>query len=253
VRAQRAPLRRLKHSFEKTGDNWEPKGRNCPSDQAGGGRKKAAGTSTLTAAKDYLMDVPKKFDIRGWSRMSKADLIDAIQKANAVRTRRPAASRRSAMGLGILSGAAAGAAGTVALDAATYLDMTVRGRPSSTTPQQTIEAIEQKLPVSVPGDDDTRSNRITGLSSLSGIATGIGVGVVFGVLRRLGVAPPLPLGAALVGLGAMAATDLSMTGLKVTDPRTWSTKDWLSDLLPHLVYGAVTYATLRALDRDDDS
>jgi hypothetical protein len=199
------------------------------------------------------MDVPKKLDIRGRSRTSKADLIDAIQKANAVRTRRPAASRRSIMGLGILSGAAAGAAGTAALNAATYLDMTVRGRPSSTTPQRTVEAIEKKLPVSVPGDDETRENRITGLSSLSGIATGIGVGVVFGLLRRLGLGLSLPLGTALVGLSAMAATGLSMTGLKVTDPRAWSTKDWLSDLLPHLVYGAVTYATLRALDRDHDS
>jgi hypothetical protein len=40
-----------------------------------------------------------------------------------------------------------------------------------------------------------------------------------------------------------------MTVLKVTDPRTWSAADWLSDAFPHLVYGAVTYATLDALDR----
>jgi hypothetical protein len=141
------------------------------------------------------------------------------------------------MSLGILAGAAAGAAGTTALDAATYADMTVRGRPASQIPQQTVE------------NGDTRGNRITGLGSLSGILTGVGIGAAFGLLRRLGVRPPLPVGAVLVGLGAMAATDGSMAALKISDPRTWSATDWVSDLVPHLLYGAVTYATLQALDR----
>jgi hypothetical protein len=150
---------------------------------------------------------------------------------------------------GILAGAAAGAAGTAALDAATYLDMTVRGRGSSSTPEQTIEAVEARLPVSVPGEGETRGNRIAGLGSLSGIATGVGMGIAFGVLRRLGLRLPTPIGAVVVGLAAMAATDASMASLKVSDPRSWSATDWLSDALPHLVYGAVTYATLAALDR----
>jgi hypothetical protein len=47
----------------------------------------------------------------------------------------------------------------------------------------------------------------------------------------------------------MAATDGSMAALKISDPRTWSRTDWLSDLVPHLVYGTVTYATLQALDK----
>jgi hypothetical protein len=153
------------------------------------------------------------------------------------------------MSLGILAGAAAGAAGTTALDAATYLDMAVRGRPASQTPQQTIEKLADRADVAVPGEGETRSNRLTGLGSLSGMVTGVGIGAAFGLLRHLGVRPPLPVGALLVGLGAMAATDSSMAALKVSDPRTWSGADWLSDLLPHLVYGAVTYATLQALDR----
>jgi hypothetical protein len=45
----------------------------------------------------------------------------------------------------------------------------------------------------------------------------------------------------------MAATDGSMAGLGVSDPRTWSAGAWLSDAVPHLAYGAVTSATLRAL------
>ena len=153
------------------------------------------------------------------------------------------------MALGILAGAAAGAAGTAALNAATYADMTIRGRGGSDTPQQTVEAIEDRLPVSVPGEGQTRANRVSGLGSLSGIVTGVGIGTVFGVLHRAGLRPPAAIGAVLVGLAAMAATDVSMARLEVSDPRTWSATEWLSDLVPHLVYGAVTYATLEALDR----
>jgi hypothetical protein len=149
----------------------------------------------------------------------------------------------------ILRGMAAGAAGTTALNAATYVDMTVRARPTSETPQQTVETIEEKLPVSIPGEGEDRDNRLAGLGSLSGIATGVGIGVAAGLLRRMGLRLPLPVGAVLTGLGAMAATDGSMAALRVSDPRSWSKTDWLSDLVPHLVYGAVTWAVLEAMDR----
>jgi hypothetical protein len=145
---------------------------------------------------------------------------------------------------GILTGAAAGAAGTTALNAATYIDMSVRARPASGTPQQTVEKLAEKADLQVTDD-----NRLAGLGSLSGIATGVGVGAAFGLLRRLGLRPPMPVGALLVGLTAMAATDGSMAALKISDPRTWSRTDWLSDLVPHLVYGTVTYAMLQALDK----
>lgn len=153
------------------------------------------------------------------------------------------------MGTGLLAGAAAGAAGTAALNAATYIDMAIRGRGTSSTPEQTVEAIEDHLPVSVPGDGEVRDHRVSGLGALSGIVTGVGIGAVYGVLRRAGVRPPTAVGALLVGGTAMASTDLSMAALKVSDPRTWSAGDWVSDIVPHLVYGAVTYAVLQALDR----
>lgn len=145
---------------------------------------------------------------------------------------------------GLWAGAAAGAAGTTALNAATYADMAVRARPASDAPQETVDKLAEKADLRV-GDD----NRRAGLGSLSGIVTGVGVGAAFGLLRRFGVRLPLLVGAVVTGLTAMAATDGSMAALKVTDPRTWSTTDWVSDVVPHLVYGAVTYATLRALDR----
>ncbi len=152
------------------------------------------------------------------------------------------------MGTGLLAGAAAGAAGTASLNAATYLDMTVRGRAASSTPQQTVEVVEDRLPVSVPGEGEARENRVSGLGSLSGIVTGVGIGAAFGVLRRAGLRPSLPVGAVLVGLAAMASTGVSMARLGVSDPRTWSAADWLSDLVPHLIYGGVTYGVLQAVD-----
>jgi uncharacterized protein YcfJ len=145
---------------------------------------------------------------------------------------------------GLFAGAAAGAAGTTALNAVTYADMAVRARPSSDTPQETVGKLAEK--VDRPIQDE---NRLTGLGSLSGVLTGVGIGAAFGLLHRFGLRLPLPVGAVVVGLSAMAATDGSMAALKVSDPRTWSATDWVSDVVPHLVYGAVTYATLQALDR----
>jgi hypothetical protein len=39
-----------------------------------------------------------------------------------------------------------------------------------------------------------------------------------------------------------------MTVLGITDPRTWSRADWISDLAPHLAYGAITAGVLHGLD-----
>jgi len=149
---------------------------------------------------------------------------------------------------GATAGAAAGAAGCAALDATTYLDMTVRGRPASDVPAETAEALVKHLPVDVPGQNSRRKNRLNGIGGLSGVLTGVFVGTAFGLLHASGWRPPLPVGAVAVGLGAMAVSDGTLAGLRVSDPRTWSTTDWLSDLIPHLVYGGVTYATLVALE-----
>jgi cation transport regulator ChaB len=86
-RAHRTAFAAVKHTFEKVGDRWQPKGRKGPSDQqaAGGGparRAPTAGGVDANATKDHLMDVAKKLDIRGRSRMSKSELVGAIQKAN---------------------------------------------------------------------------------------------------------------------------------------------------------------------------
>lgn len=148
---------------------------------------------------------------------------------------------------GLLHGAAAGAAGTTALDAVTYLDMALRGRPSSQTPQQAVDKLAEGIGIPVPGTGDTRDNRRSGLGSLTGIATGVGIGVLAGLLRPVLLRLPSPLGVLLIGGGAMAASDFSLAKLGVSEPATWSPADWLSDVVPHLAYGAVTYAALAAL------
>nr|MDQ3307779.1 hypothetical protein [Actinomycetota bacterium] len=59
----------------------------------------------------------------------------------------------------LLLGAAAGAAGTTALNAVTYADMVWRARPASSTPEDTVERLSDAVGVEVPGDGDDRANR----------------------------------------------------------------------------------------------
>lgn len=147
----------------------------------------------------------------------------------------------------LIRGAVAGAAGTTALNAATYLDMAARARPSSSTPQQAVDTIAQKVNRPVPGEGEERENRLTGLGSLSGIATGVGIGVVGGLFGPVFRHLPAGVASMLLGGAAMAATDLPMMQLGITDPKTWSSSDWLSDAVPHLAYGATTVAALRLM------
>ncbi|MBB3085229.1 hypothetical protein [Geodermatophilus sabuli] len=147
-----------------------------------------------------------------------------------------------------LRGAAAGAAGSTALNAVTYLDMAVRGRASSSTPEQTVEILAEKAHVPIPGDDETRQNRVQGLGPLSGLVAGIGVGVLVGLVRAAGFRSQPLVGTLLTTAGVLVAANGPMTVLGITDPRTWSTTDWVSDLVPHLVYGAVVKTTMEAFD-----
>lgn len=150
--------------------------------------------------------------------------------------------------LDVLRGAAAGAAGTTALNAVTYADMAWRGRPASEVPSQTVERMAELAHVDIPGTDDARENRASALGALSGIVTGVGVGKVYGVSRSLGLRPPIWVGALVVSAAALAAGNGPMTALGITDPRTWTRTDWISDVVPHLAFGVVVAATYAALE-----
>jgi hypothetical protein len=147
----------------------------------------------------------------------------------------------------ILRGAAAGAAGTTALNAVTYLDMAVRGRPTSSTPEQSVEKIAHLAGAEVPGRGDTRQNRLQGLGALTGLATGVVAGAVWGAAAEAARRPTAAISGLLVGAGALVAANGPMALLGVSDPRSWSPADWLSDVVPHLAYGLVTAFTYDAM------
>ncbi len=154
------------------------------------------------------------------------------------------------MALGLLRGAVAGAAGAIALNAATYLDMAVRGRVSSSAPQDLVEAVADRAGVEIPGKGDERDNWLAGLGPLSGIAVGVAVGVAAGLLlsalRKRGIAPPAPVAAVLIGAAAMASSDVPLKLFGTSDPAEWEAEDWAADAVAHLVYGLVTYAAISA-------
>lgn len=150
---------------------------------------------------------------------------------------------------GIAAGVTAGLAGTTALNAVTYLDMALRGRSSSSAPQDVVEKLADKVGVRVPGNDETRTNRLQGLGPLTGLVAGVGTGALLGWLRGVDVRAPVAVTAVVAGLAAMAGADGPIAALGISDPRTWTAKDWAADVVPHLVYGAVTASVLDALDR----
>jgi cation transport regulator ChaB len=92
-RAHRTAYAALKHSFEKVGDRWAPKGRKGPSDpQAARGRgqrpTRTAGGVDANASRAHLMEVARDLEVPGRSGMNKDELVEGIRKANRRRTRR---------------------------------------------------------------------------------------------------------------------------------------------------------------------
>jgi len=84
--AHRTAFASLKHSFEKVGDHWEEKGPSDPQAARTGARARrgggTAGGVDANASKKHLLDVAKRLAISGRSMMDKAELVEAIDKAN---------------------------------------------------------------------------------------------------------------------------------------------------------------------------
>jgi len=88
-RAHRTAFSAVKHSFEKVGDHWEPKDSKGPSDKqaakSGSSARKGgetAGGVDANASKAHLMDIAKRLDVPGRSKMTKDELVEAIGNAN---------------------------------------------------------------------------------------------------------------------------------------------------------------------------
>ncbi|GAA0365316.1 hypothetical protein [Micromonospora gifhornensis] len=145
----------------------------------------------------------------------------------------------------LTDGLIAGAVGTTALNVATYVDMTVRARPASQSPQESAGRVADVAHLDL-GSPRRAENRLSGLGALMGYGLGVAAAVGFAALTR-GRRQPLLRAAALLGGGAMTLADGTLTLLGVTDPRTWRRSDWLADLLPHLAYGLTAAATWNRL------
>lgn len=86
-RAHQTAFAALKHSYEKVGDHWEPKAERGPSDaqaaRGAGDRPTAtAGGVNASASKAHLYELAKRLGVPRRSRMSKAELVVAVGKAN---------------------------------------------------------------------------------------------------------------------------------------------------------------------------
>lgn len=94
-RAHRTAFAAVKHEYEKVGDHWEEKESSGPSDSGAAGSRAAGSGSSGTgssgkteggvdanASKAHLMDVAKRLDVNGRSKMTKDELVEAIGKAN---------------------------------------------------------------------------------------------------------------------------------------------------------------------------
>jgi hypothetical protein len=106
-----------------------------------------------------------------------------------------------------------------------------------------VQKLAATAHLDIPGEADERDNRVSALGSLTGLATGVGVGALYGALTSSRRKPPLLVGALVTAGLALVAANAPMTALGVTDPRTWSAAEWVSDVVPHLAYGFVTAFT----------
>jgi hypothetical protein len=153
----------------------------------------------------------------------------------------------------LVAGAAAGAAGSAAVNTVTYLDMLIRGRSGSSVPKKDVQRLEDHASIDGPEDaaaQTSRSNRETAAGALMGYIVGVGVGTAAGLAWPLFRALPLPVAGAVVGGAAMAGGDIPSVALGTTDPRSWSATSWAADIVPHLTYGLVTVAVVASLLSD---
>lgn len=88
-RAHRTAFAAVKHSFEKVGDHWEPKDQKGPSDaqaaRTGAAARRGgptAGGVDAGASKAHLYELAQRLDVPGRSTMSKAQLVEALGRAN---------------------------------------------------------------------------------------------------------------------------------------------------------------------------
>jgi hypothetical protein len=160
--------------------------------------------------------------------------------------RRP---KRASIARGAVLGVAAGAAGTCALDVATYGDMLVRGRSQSELPSKIAKRLTTRLHIPL-GEGEQKGHaarRREAIGALLGYGTGVAVGAACGIVAARWPRVPTPALALVTGATAMVVADAPAVIAGLTSPRRWGTDAWLADLVPHACYGAVTAMLARHL------
>jgi cation transport regulator ChaB len=95
-RAHRTAFASLKHNYEKVGDHWEAKRKRGPSDtrsqQSMSAKRQGKGAThggvDANASKEHLYGLARRLNILGRSRMSKQQLVQALDKENGRRSQR---------------------------------------------------------------------------------------------------------------------------------------------------------------------
>jgi hypothetical protein len=150
----------------------------------------------------------------------------------------------------VVAGIVAGAVGTLALDAVSYGDMALRGRPPSAVPADTLGVMLRRRGIAAASDDDERArHRVSALAALGGYAVGVSIGALYAwaapVMRRV----PFAVRAVTAGTAAMAAGNAGPIMAGTTDPGEWGVAGWISDVVPHLAYGVAAAAAFDAVTR----
>jgi hypothetical protein len=138
--------------------------------------------------------------------------------------------------------------GTLALNAATYADIAVRGRPLSDVPADTVGKMADRIGLDL-GHNQAAAHRRTGIGALLGYATGLTLGAGYGALRVAVPRVPLPVAGVALAVTAMIGANAGAVEAGATDPRRWGVEGWLADIVPHLCFGFATAAAFDLLDR----
>ena len=149
-------------------------------------------------------------------------------------------------------GVIAGAAGNLTLEIVTYGDMLLRGRSASGVPAKMAGIMADHFGIealSSAATGNQADNRRSAVGALLGYALGVGLGGAYGLVRPGLGRMSTPLAGVAVGVAAMTAADASYAVTGASDPKTWTAADWISDLVPHIIYGLVTVATYETFTR----
>jgi hypothetical protein len=146
------------------------------------------------------------------------------------------------------AGALSGVIGTLALNAATYADIAMRGRAPSSVPEDTVKATAERAGFDLADDEETAAHRRTGIGALLGYATGLTIGALYGAIRPLIPRLRLPVAGAAVGVTAMIGANAGAVAAGTTDPRRWGVEGWLADMVPHACFGLATAGMFDVLE-----